>query len=309
MTQRGRIVGMAEPGYLYVLAHPSDPQLVKVGRTVQKPEARLAQHNSDFSKIAGQIVLDTGQEWILIEVLEVPDPVHAEAAFWQAAFWHPFRGRPKVEVVCMSDEALQAGLDAARKAGVRPKPKPQPDHVHAYNAWMKKRLVGRGIVLVGHVRSKFGKANFRCSNGHEWRTVPNEVAEGKGCPHCGQGERNPEEIREMLDVGYIFLLANPFKPGFIRIATVRGELENVDYNDNIFNEWTIERHRSVEDLDLAKTLIFGQLGNPTTDDEGLIEMNLAKADKAFKELHYSMVRQIALAEKRKSESSEDDSNS
>jgi hypothetical protein len=38
-------------------------------------------------------------------------------------------------------------------------------------------------------------------------------------------------------------------------------------------------------------------------------MNLAKADKAFKELHYSMVRQIALAEKRKSESSEDDSNS
>ena len=188
MTQRGRIVGMAEPGYLYVLAHPSDPQLVKVGRTVQKPEARLAQHNSDFSKIAGQIVLDTGQEWILIEVLEVPDPVHAEAAFWQAAHWHPFRGRPKVEVVCMSDEALQAGLDAARKAGVRPKPKPQPDHVYAYNAWMKKRLVGRGIVLVGHVRSKFGKANFRCSNGHEWRTVPNEVAEGKGCPHCGQGE-------------------------------------------------------------------------------------------------------------------------
>ena len=300
---------MAEPGYLYVLAHPSDPQLVKVGRTVQKPEARLAQHNSDFSRIAGQIVLDTGQEWILIEVLEVPDPVHAEAAFWQAAHWHPFRGRPKVEVVCMSAEALQAGLDAARKAGVRPKPKPLPDHVHAYNAWMKKRLVGRDIVLVGHVRSKFGKANFRCSNGHEWRTVPNEVAEGKGCPQCGQGERTPEEIREMLDVGYLCLLVNPTKPGFIRLAKVRGEFKDLNYMDSIFDEWAIQRYRSVEDPDLAETLILGQFGNPKTDDEGLIKMNLARAEQAFRDLHYSMVRQIALAEKRMSETSEDDSNS
>lgn len=301
---------MSEPGYLYVLAHPSDPQLVKVGRTVQKPEARLAQHNSDFSKIAGQIVLDTGQEWISIEVLEVPDPVRAEAAFWQAASWHPFRGRPKVEVVCMSDEALQAGLDAARKAGVRPKPKPQLDYVYAYNAWMKKRLVGRGIVLVGHVRSKFGRANFRCSNGHEWRTVPNEVAEGKGCPHCGQGERTREEIKEMLlDVGYLCLMANPTKPGCIRIAKVRGEFEDLNNMDSIYDGWDIERYRSVEDLDLAETLILGQLGSPTTDDEGLIEMDLDRADRAFKDLHYSMVRQIALAEKRMSETSEDDSNS
>jgi hypothetical protein len=300
---------MAEPGYLYVLAHPSDPQLVKVGRTVQKPEARLAQHNSDFSKIAGQIVLDTGQEWILIEVLEVPDPVHAEAAFWRAAYWHPFRGSPKVEVVCISDEALQAGLDAARKAGVRPKPKPQRDHVYAYNAWMKKRLVGRGIVLVGHVRSKFGKANFRCSNGHEWRTVPNEVAQGKGCPHCGQGERTPEEIKEMLDVGYLCLLVNPTKPGFIRLAKVRGDFEDLDYMASIFDEWAIQRYRSVEDLDLAETLILDQLGNPKIDDEGLFEMNLARADRAFRDLHYSMVRQIALAEKRMSENSEDDSSS
>lgn len=298
-----------KPGYIYVLEHPSDPDLYKIGITTRDPEKRLAEHNSDFTKAAGRIVKETGQKWVLKEYHAVPDPYLAESAFWAATPFSLFPFRRGVEIEKMPWEMVQAGLSAARKVGVRPKSKPQPDHVYAYNAWMKKRLVGRGIVLVGHVRSKYGKSNFRCSQGHEWRTVPNEVAEGKGCPHCGQGERTPEEIREMLDVGYICLLANPFKPGFIRIATVRGELENVDYNDNIFNEWTIERYRSVEDLDLAETLIFGQLGNPTTDDEGLIEMDLAKADKAFKELHYSMVRQIALAEKRKSESSEDDSNS
>ena len=33
-------------GYLYVLAHPSDPDLYKIGVTVLRPEKRLAQHNS-----------------------------------------------------------------------------------------------------------------------------------------------------------------------------------------------------------------------------------------------------------------------
>ena len=45
-----------KPGYIYVLTHPSDPNLYKVGVTILEPKKRLAQHNSDFSKAAGRDV-------------------------------------------------------------------------------------------------------------------------------------------------------------------------------------------------------------------------------------------------------------
>ena len=35
-------------GYLYVLVHPSDPDLYKIGVTILRPEKRLAQHNSQL---------------------------------------------------------------------------------------------------------------------------------------------------------------------------------------------------------------------------------------------------------------------
>jgi hypothetical protein len=232
-----------KPGYIYVLVHPSDPGLYKVGITTRDPEKRLAEHNSDFTKAAGGVVKETGQKWVLKDYYTVPDPYLSEAAFWAVTPFPLFPFRRGIEVERMPWEMVQAGLKAAQKVGVRPKSKPQPDHVYAYNAWMKKRLVGRGIVLVGHVRSKYGKSNFRCSQGHEWRTVPNDVAEGKGCPHCGQGERSAEEIGETLDIGCLCLLVNPDKPGFIGLAIVSGESKHIDPTDNIWNEWTIHRYR------------------------------------------------------------------
>ena len=174
---------LTEPGYLYVLAHPSDPLLVKVGRTIQKPEVRLAQHNSDFSKIAGQIVLDTGQEWILIEVIEVPDPVNAETVFWRTACWHPFRGRPKVEVVQMSDEELQKGLDAARKAGVRP-PRQKRKTPVKNREWMNKQFEGTSLKMIGHYRGLVTKVEFECSHGHVFKASPGLVVNEKYCPFC-----------------------------------------------------------------------------------------------------------------------------
>jgi len=57
-------------GYIYVLIHPSDPTLVKIGRTTQKLERRIAQHNADHSKTAGQIVRETGQKWELKDKIE-----------------------------------------------------------------------------------------------------------------------------------------------------------------------------------------------------------------------------------------------
>ena len=69
-------------GYLYVLVHPSNPNLYKVGVTVLTPEKRLTQHNRSFETYAGQIVQETGEEWALKLFIEVPDPYHSEKAFF-----------------------------------------------------------------------------------------------------------------------------------------------------------------------------------------------------------------------------------
>ena len=61
-----------KPGYIYVLVHPSDPDLYKVGITTRTPQIRLAQHNNDYSQLTGRIVKETGQKWELKEYH--PDP-------------------------------------------------------------------------------------------------------------------------------------------------------------------------------------------------------------------------------------------
>ena len=66
-----------------------------------------------------------------------------------------------------------------------------PDHVYAYTAWMKKRLEGRDITLIGHIKSKTsGRNNFQCSNGHQWHYT---VAEGEAKRTC------PEYLQVLPD--------------------------------------------------------------------------------------------------------------
>ena len=71
-----------KPAHIYVLTHSSNPNLYKVGVTIRDPKVRLAQHNSDFTKAAGRVVQETGQEWVLKEFHPVDDPYWAEKAFW-----------------------------------------------------------------------------------------------------------------------------------------------------------------------------------------------------------------------------------
>lgn len=84
-----------KPGFLYLLVHPSDPDLYKIGVTVLQPEKRLAQHNRQHEKTAGWIVKETGLEWQLKTFIAVADPYHAEEAFrgatWIAAIPRPGR--------------------------------------------------------------------------------------------------------------------------------------------------------------------------------------------------------------------------
>lgn len=286
-------------GYLYVLVHPSDPDLYKIGQTTRLPQERLAEHNSDYSKNAGRIVKETGQKWELKTYFAVPDPTWAESVFWGATGLTEIPYRGGVEVERMEWKLVQAGLKAAKKAGLRPSPKPLPDYVYAYTASVKKRLEGRGITLVGHVKSKIsGRNNFQCSNGHVWRTTPNNVAEGEGCPQCGMGQRTPEEMRHAAKMGVLCLLIHPDEPGLVKIALTYGTLEQ-SIAENIWGDWELHRYRNVDEPALAESLIWELLGYPLPHDREPISIDLHIAEQAFRDLHYRLQSEIALAEKAK----------
>ena len=285
-------------GYLYVLVHPSDPLLVKIGQTTRHPEERLAEHNCNYEEYTGQIVKETGQKWELKAYIAVPDPSWAETVFWGATPSTDIPFRQGIEVDKMEWKWVQAGLNAAKKAGVRTPPKPLPDWVYAYTVWMQKRLKGRDITLVGHVTSRSGKATFRCNNGHEWQTRSAYVAEGKGCPQCGIGDRKPEEIWQAAKLGYLCLLTHPDKPGVIKIGLTHNTLEQC-CEKNAWEDWEMHRYRFVEDPVLAETLIWESLSRPLPHDREPIKIDLKIAEQAFRDLIYKMHREIALVEKKK----------
>ena len=108
-----------KPGYLYVLVHPSDSDLYKIGITIRTPQIRLAQHNSNYSQLAGRIVKETGQKWELKEYHPVPDPHYSELVFWRTTKFADIPYRRGVEVETMSWEEVEKALDAAKNAGLR----------------------------------------------------------------------------------------------------------------------------------------------------------------------------------------------
>lgn len=284
-------------GYIYVLVHPSDPDLYKIGITTGKPQTRLAHHNRDLTKHAGRIVKETGQKWELKEYHAVPDPYWAENVFWSATGLADIPYRRGIEVSKMKWDLVQIGLESAKKAGIRP-PEPLPDYVYAYTAWMKKRLYGRGISLLGYVTSRSGKANFRCSDGHEWRTRSTYVAEGEGCPECGMGFKEPEEIWKAAKVGYLYLLTHPDKPGFIKVG-LSYRTQKLSYEENEWEDWEEHRYRIVEDPVLAEKIIWELLGKPLPHDREPLKIDLKVAEQAFRDLIYQLHHEIALVEKNK----------
>jgi hypothetical protein len=283
-------------GYLYVLVHPSDLNLYKIGQTTRHPTKRLDEHNSNYEEYAGQLVKETGQKWEIKTYIAVPDPCWAESVFWGSTPLADIPYLRGIEVQKMEWKWVKDGLNAAKKAGLRPSRKELPDHVYAYTSWMKKRLEGRDITLLGYVRSKAGKATFRCINGHEWRTRPLYVAEGEGCTECRIGERNAEEMRRVINPAHLYLLTHPNKPGFIKIVLVNTPEQRLEDNDN--DGWVIHRYRDVEEGPiLAVSLIWELLGVPKPNDNREIEIDERVAEEAFRDLIYQVRHKIALAEK------------
>ena len=166
------------------MVHPSHPNLVKIGQTTLKPEERLAQHNSRYEEYAGQVVKETGQKWELKTYVAVPDPSWAETVFWGATPVTDFPFRRGIEVEKMEWKYVQAGLDAAKKAGKRPPPKPRTTPARN-REWMVKRLEGTGITMIGRYRGLVTGVEFQCTMGHIFKESAGVVAYGtKSCPHC-----------------------------------------------------------------------------------------------------------------------------
>ncbi len=288
-----------KPGYIYVLTHPSDPNLYKIGVTTLEPKKRLAQHNRDFFKAAGRIVEETGHKWELKEYHAVPDPYHAESAFWSTAPYPLLPHHDGVEVQNMRWEEVQRGLVAAKKVGLRPPPEPLPDWVYAYTAWMKRRLEGRGITILGRVNSMCsGKSDFLCICGYKWRTTPQYIAEGDGCPKCCNGKRSEEEIRKMINAGVIHLLTHPDKPGLIKIGMEYARSEE-DLDERPRGGWERIRFQNAEDMGLAEILMCKLFGISYPYDYKPIEKDLSIARKTFSNLHYAIRAVIALEERMK----------
>lgn len=294
-------------GYLYVLVHPSDPKLIKVGITTRNPEHRLAEHNQNYGEYAGQIVKATGQKWQLKEYHAVPDPVWAESVFWSATEFADIPYRRGIEIERMDWSSVESALDAAKNAGIRPGPPPLPDYVYVNTASIRKRLEGRGITLISHVPSLHGKANFRCSNGHEWRTTPLHVGEGQGCPECGIGERDPEDIRRRIGAGVICLLAHPEMPGLVRIWSDNGTLEKLR-SEKPWGDWEIHRYRNVDDVALAESELWDLLGVPPSHGREPLKKPLSEAEDAIRKLIYVMQETIAFEERRRDAMSQAEQN-
>ncbi len=251
----------------------------------------MRQHNTRYETHAGQIVKESGQEWELQSQIEVEDIYWAESVFWGATGLADIPYLYGVEVQRMSWTLVQAGLEAAKAAGSRP-PAKVPDHVYALATWMKRRLRGRGIALDGHIRSKYGKANFVCRSGHIWRTTPVHVAEGQGCPHCGVGTADPEDVRRAIGAGTLVLLVHPEQPGLIRLGLTQSSLHEGD--GERWEGWEVHRYRSVEDCSLAEALFWETLGIPVPDSRDGVEIDLKRAEQAIRELIPRMEEVFAL---------------
>lgn len=181
-----------QAGFVYVLIHPSDANLIKVGMTSRSPQVRLKEHNTHLDKAAGKVVEATGQEWTLKEFFAVEDTYNAESAF--------FHRSPLTEIPhALSDELLKLddrfltwdwvneGLELAKSVGIRsdtsqaPIPKPKPKRGAK---WIETKLKGSGLRPIKGFGNGITKVAFECPNRHVFKISGHCLARSPFCPVC-----------------------------------------------------------------------------------------------------------------------------
>ncbi len=192
------------PGYIYLLTHPSNSNLIKVGVTTRKPETRLKEHNTHFDKPAGKVVHATGKEWVIKEYYPVEDVYNAESVFWHRP--------PLTELTYMLDNELltlnrnlitwdwvNEGLDIAKQVGIRidrsqpPIPKTKKKGVSDFVSKLQdsdlKPLRGYGNGVV--------RMPFECPKGHIFKLASKSLARFPFCPMCHPDKFDAYTVRSV----------------------------------------------------------------------------------------------------------------
>jgi hypothetical protein len=181
-----------QAGFIYVLTHPSDQNLIKVGMTTRSPQVRLKEHNTQFDKAAGKVVEATSQEWIIKEFFAVEDTYNAESAF--------FHRSPLTEIpYALSDELLKIddrfitwdwvneGLEVAKSVDIRrdtsqaPIPKSKPKKGAQ---WIESQLKGSGLTPLKGCGNGITKVAFECPKGHVFKISGRSLVRFPFCPVC-----------------------------------------------------------------------------------------------------------------------------
>lgn len=181
-----------QTGFIYLLTHPSDPYLIKVGMTTRTPQIRLKEHNTQFDKAAGKLVEVTGQEWILKVFFSVEDTYNAESAFFHRS---PLTEMPyalsdellKLDDKYMNWDWVNEGLKLAKSVGIRkdasqaPIPKPKPKKGAQ---WIESQLNGTGLRPIKGCGNGITKAAFECPKGHLFKISGYSLVRFPFCPVC-----------------------------------------------------------------------------------------------------------------------------
>ena len=179
-------------GFIYVLTHPSDPYLIKVGMTTRAPEVRLKEHNAEFDKAAGKVVEATGQKWIIKEYFSVEDTYNAESIFFHRP---PLTELPYaltnellvLDAKHMNWDWVNDGLKTAKSIGIRrntsqpPIPKPKPKKGAK---WIEAELRDSDLMPIKGYGNGITKVSFQCSQKHIFRISGFNVVRFPFCPVC-----------------------------------------------------------------------------------------------------------------------------
>ncbi len=191
-------------GYIYILKHPSDSSLVKVGITTRGPSERLKEHNTDLKAQAGKIVAKTGKKWELKEAHKVPDVYMAESAFHDR---YPLSDMPflKSEVFKMDNQIftedwVREGINLATSVGIRsdvtqpPIPKTKPKKGQE---WVKEQLKDTGIKPIKGYGNGITRVLFECEKGHIFKLDSGTLCRFLACPVCSPESFDSYSLRRV----------------------------------------------------------------------------------------------------------------
>jgi hypothetical protein len=192
MFKIGIIEMAVKAGFIYVLTHPSDPNLIKVGMTTRSPEVRLKEHNTQYENAVGRVVKDTGQKWVIKEFFAVEDTYYAESVFFHRS---PLTEIPYAlgnELLTLDDSNMNwdwvnQGLELAQSEGIRrdasqtpiPKPKPKKDA-----QWIEVHLKDSGLSPLKGFGNGITKVAFECLKGHVFKLDGRTLVRLPFCPVC-----------------------------------------------------------------------------------------------------------------------------